>query len=248
MQLREYLTDKGNLFFRWRSYTPLCLIPLLFLERHSFHYPLGMHGYDVLYEALCMAVSLIGVGIRIKTIGHVPEGTSGRNTKLQEAAALNVTGMYSVVRNPLYLGNYFIFLGVTLMTQSWEIVVINSFMFGLAYLTIILREEEFLSEKFGRSYQTYASTVPCLIPRPSLWRPPDLRFSMRMVLRREHDTWISTVVVFAFLEHLREYAITEKLYVHWPWMVWAAVSLIIWVTLKMIKKYTGLLRGQSVTL
>jgi len=202
MRMMECLTHRGNWLFRWRSYTPLLLVPLLWLEKDAFHYPLGSHDWDLAYEFACFTVALGGLLARVKTIGHIPKGTSGRNSKSQKASVLNTTGMYSVVRNPLYLGNYLVLLGVTLMTQSGELVLINSLLFALAYLPIILREEQFLTEQFGRAYQEHATSVPCLVPKLGLWRPPDLPFSLRMVLRREPDTWLSTVAAFVFLEHL----------------------------------------------
>jgi protein-S-isoprenylcysteine O-methyltransferase Ste14 len=72
----------------------------------------GVQRSDGLWEAICVAVSLVGLGIRIATVGHAPGGTSGRRTVGGPSAlALNTSGMYSVVRHPLYLGNYFQWLG-----------------------------------------------------------------------------------------------------------------------------------------
>ncbi|MGC9453013.1 MAG: methyltransferase family protein, partial [Oceanipulchritudo sp.] len=51
-------------------------------------------------------------------------GTSGRNTKQQVAYSLNTTGFYSVVRNPLYLGNFFMYLGIALFTHHWWLVLV----------------------------------------------------------------------------------------------------------------------------
>ncbi|MGB8874133.1 MAG: hypothetical protein WCC75_12145, partial [Desulfobaccales bacterium] len=45
--------------------------------------------------------------------GLPPRGTSGRNTQGQVAETLNTTGIYSLVRNPLYLGNFLIWLGLS---------------------------------------------------------------------------------------------------------------------------------------
>ena len=244
MRMAEYLTDRGNWLFRWRSFTPLLLVPLLWLEKGAFHYPMGSHDWDLAYEFTCFTVALAGLLVRVKTIGHVPKGTSGRNSKSQKASVLNTTGMYSAVRNPLYLGNCLVLLGITLMTQSWELVLINSLLFALAYLPIILREEEFLMEQFGRAYQEYAASVPCLIPKLNLWRAPDLPFNLRTVLRREHDTWISTVAAFVFLEYLREYVISQELAIDWPWTLLGASGVVIWLILKMLKKHTTLLVEQ----
>ncbi len=242
MKLAQYMADRGNGLFRRRSFTPLLLLPLLWLERDSFHFPFDSHDWDLAWEFFSLSISLMGVATRIKTIGHIAVGTSGRNMHRQEAERLNTTGMYSIVRNPLYLGNYLILMGVILMTQSYELVIINSFIFALAYIPIVLREEEFLQTEFGGHYEAYSKAVPCFIPNFSLWSPPDLPFNLRMVLRREHDTWMSTITVFVILEHLRKYLITGVIGIDKAWAVVGISILFVWLVLKVLKKRSGLLR------
>ncbi len=58
-----------------------------------------------------MVISFFGLALRVIVVGHAPYGTSGRNTREQVADTLNTTGMYSIVRHPLYLANYLIILG-----------------------------------------------------------------------------------------------------------------------------------------
>lgn len=245
MTLAEYFAQKGNVFFRLRSYTPLLLVPLLYLERGGFRYPLDSHTADMVYELCCMAVSLTGACIRVAVIGHVPEGTSGRNTRRQKADQLNTTGLYSIVRNPLYLGNYFILLGVTLLSQSWELVVLNTFLFLTAYLPIIMTEERFLSERFGQVYEQYASRVPCLLPNLWLWNRSNRPFDLRMVLRREHDTWFTIVVSFVLIEHYREYIITAGPKLEEGWLALGVLSLAVWLLLKSLKHWTRILSANE---
>ena len=54
----------------------------------------------------------MGFLFRAWAIGTTPAGTSGRNTKEQVAEVLNSTGIYSIVRHPLYVGNYFMWIGI----------------------------------------------------------------------------------------------------------------------------------------
>ena len=65
-----------------------------------------------------LIISFLGEGIRIFTAAYTPTGTSGRNTKLQIAGTMNTTGIYYLLRLPLYLGNFFMFLDTFIFTVN----------------------------------------------------------------------------------------------------------------------------------
>ena len=108
----------GTFLFRWRSYFPLGALVLVVSQmRHVAHG--GARYPDSLpWGALCLVVALAGLGVRAYVAGHVPQGTSGRNTRSQICEGLNTDGAYSMVRHPLYLGNFLIWLGVALVPRS----------------------------------------------------------------------------------------------------------------------------------
>ena len=113
MTLSEEYNKTGNWLFRKRSFLPLILyvfatITLLFEHKEILDFS------NIFWALSCFFISLIGLGIRILTIGYVPKATSGRNTDKQVADVLNTTGIYSIVRHPLYLGNFFMWLGIIL--------------------------------------------------------------------------------------------------------------------------------------
>src|SRR5438132_991783 len=113
MPLKEELQQQGDWLFRWRSYVPLALVPVLLAAIVTEEPPVRSPA-DRWWMLFCLGVSLVGLGIRVLTVGFVPRGTSGRNTRRQMARQLNSTGMYSVVRHPLYLGNMVIWLGIAM--------------------------------------------------------------------------------------------------------------------------------------
>lgn len=123
MALREEFENTGNWLFRWRSYLPLIVIGRFLLTLREYEYPDHSERLDHIWEVVCLIVSFFGLGIRIFTIGHTPKG-SGRNTKHQVAETLNTTGPYFVVRNPLYLGNFFAALGIALFAHLWWLTLI----------------------------------------------------------------------------------------------------------------------------
>lgn len=141
MALREEFEKTGNWLFRWRSYLPLIVIGIFLLSLREYEYPGRSEQLDHIWEAICLIISFVGLGIRFFTIGHTPKGTSGRNTKKQVAETLNTTGIYSIVRNPLYLGNFFMGLGIALFAHLWWLTLIYILLFWLYYERIIFTEE-----------------------------------------------------------------------------------------------------------
>jgi protein-S-isoprenylcysteine O-methyltransferase Ste14 len=105
------------------------LLVLLLPGFSEFSYIDQSHHYDYLWEILCLFVSFFGFFIRCYTIGYVPEGTSGRNEKNQKADSLNTDGIYSLMRNPLYFGNFFMYLGVTMFVRLWWVCLIYGLLF-----------------------------------------------------------------------------------------------------------------------
>ena len=184
MALREQFESTGNWLFRWRSYLPIALGGIFLLALREYEYPGQNEKLDHLWEVLCLLVSFLGLGIRIFTVGHTPAGTSGRNTKNQIAETLNTTGIYSIVRNPLYLGNFFMGLGIALFAHLWWLTLIYVLVFWLYYERIIFAEEAYLRNKFGNQYLEWANWTPVFIPKFSQYRNANLPFSLRNVLKR----------------------------------------------------------------
>lgn len=229
--------------FRWRTYTPLLTFPFFFIFRkESIFIDLSPAG-DALYQTMCMAISLSGEGVRMLTVGFVPSGTSGRNTKTQLATFLNSTGIYSTTRNPLYLANYLMFIGLTLMLRSWELFLINTALFAFAYYFIIRAEENYLQGQFGKDFTAFLSRVPRFFPRPWLYQKPETPFSWRMVMRREHDTVMAVVIAFALIEHLRVYVKTGE-WIADPFWIYFSIGVVLAdAAIKAVVKFTPLLQS-----
>ena len=247
MPLVEEMESSGRWLFRWRSYLPLVLVVLFLAGLQYFSYPFGSHLLDIAWEMMCLAVSLAGLGVRVATVGCTPAHTSGRNTKRQVAEELTTTGMYSVVRNPLYLGNFLVGLGPAMFLRVWWIPVIFLLAFFLYYERIIFAEEMFLRRKFGELYVTWASTTPAFLPRWRQWRPSKHPFSVRKVLRREHQTLFGIVLVFYLIETITEVVMGNwpHFALDWPDLVWNIilfVALAVFISIRVLRKRTALLR------
>ena len=243
MTLRQRLVAIGQFLFRFRSFLPLAMfvgLTCLFWDT----VPVDKGRWAYVWRAIAGGMALSGVVLRCATIGRIPRGTSGRNTKRQKASCLNTTGIYSVVRNPLYLGNALVWIGIILLLENVLLTTLFAMGLFIYYLLVVYTEEDYLAKQFGEQYASYASNTPAFIPRLYGWIASDRPFSWRMVLRREHDSIFSTVTGIVFVFHYMDFRAHSGHFMlrrEWaiPWLVIACL----WIAVKVLKKRTRLLHA-----
>jgi protein-S-isoprenylcysteine O-methyltransferase Ste14 len=146
--------DIRRFFFKNRGFTPVPLIlAALILARTT----------AVTYFA-GLAVVLAGEAVRFWGVSY--SGRSTRTTRVG-GSRLVTDGPYGHVRNPLYIGNFLMAVGWTVMGwpwMPWMGLIVLAF-FAIQYHFIVNLEEEFLSGKFGAAFESYKKTVPRWIPR-----------------------------------------------------------------------------------
>ena len=78
--------------------------------------------------------------------------------------SLLTTGVYSLVRNPIYSAFSFVFTGILIMDNNVFLLILPIFFW--IYLTVLLKltEEKWLLEKFGEEYVSYCRCVNRIIP------------------------------------------------------------------------------------
>jgi protein-S-isoprenylcysteine O-methyltransferase Ste14 len=150
----------GNFFFRLRNGLFLFAYLLLFAKATLIF-------KDYRTAALVgVAVALLGQGLRAVTIGLDYIIRGGRNRQVY-ADKLVTGGLFSHCRNPLYVGNYVVLVGLGIASCSAVFLFIGLPFFAFAYWTITLAEENFLRGKFGAQFDEYCRKVPRYIPRLS---------------------------------------------------------------------------------
>lgn len=242
MALQEHFEQTGTWLFRWRSFLPLLLLPFLALSFIHYHYPFHSEMGDWIWEGICLFASFLGMGIRVWTIGCVPASTSGRNTKRQIAEQLNTSGIYSIVRHPLYLGNFFMMLGVAMFPCNVWLILVYMLLFMVYYERIMFTEEAFLRRKFGDAYLAWAEKTPAFFPRLSAYRPSELDFSFRNVLGREYNGFFAFVISLFVLEVVSEWIVNRSLQIDLFWAILTGFSFVSWLVLWSLKKYTRVLK------
>jgi len=242
MALVNQFEKEGNFLFRHRGEIPIVLfvaaVPIIYFTNIDY---LSSSSIDILTYA-AVILSFIGFLIRAISIGTTPKGTSGRNTKEgQVAESLNTSGIYSMVRHPLYLGNYLMWTGIVFFTFNWAFVIIVTLAFWLYYERIMFAEERFLERKFGEDYMNWANKTPAFIPCLRKYVKNVVPFSFVSVLRREYSGVLATVIGFVFIDDLRIYFDNSFFEIYSPAHYILFATLIIVLILRSLKHHTKLL-------
>lgn len=249
MALIEQMESQGSWLFKHRGILPLIVFivgALLFLQNESDprYWTLEGTPYEMPYEISCLLVSLLGFVIRIYTVGYSADNTSGRNTERQVADVLNTKGIYSVMRNPLYVGNFFMWLGIAMLTGHFWFTLTFILFYFLYYERIIFTEEQFLRNKFGDTYLNWAAKTPIIMPNFSSFVKPDNKFSWKKVLRQEKNGLAALFLIFCLFDISGELVKPRRDY-NEGLLVAGALSVIIYFVLKYMKYNTTLLKEHT---
>lgn len=144
----------GALLFRNRSWLP---VPFLLVA-------LLAPGHATVANWLVGAV-LIGVGEWIRLAGVAAAGTVTRR-RSRDVQRLVTYGIFGWVRNPLYVGNFLIWMGFVVISGVLWFLPVAIVLFAIEYTLIVAYEEGVLESIFGREYLDYKKIAPRWIPRP----------------------------------------------------------------------------------
>lgn len=221
----------GNALFKFRSITPIPFIAIILWSCRPAN--LGKLNYWLAIIGLLIAVG--GELIRVLSVGYSFSGTSGREAYLR-AEALNTSGIYSLVRNPLYIGNYLIFSGLIIAFSSLTGWLILSLFLGIQYHFIILSEEHYLQNQFQHQYIGYSNRVNRLIPRFKYYQPPAQRFSWKKVFFKENDSIFNLGVMYLLILAIKEYYLFGRV-IHFKLFIILILILSVgYLLVKIIKK------------
>lgn len=162
------MSKAGLKVFEYRSYTPIPFLVLMFIFFNGT--PSSM--------IIGFAMALLGEFFRFWGVAYA--GSETRRTGEVGATYLVVSGAFAHLRNPLYLGNMLMYIGIGVMSMALfpylQIAALLFFMFQ--YHVIVKEEEGFLKEKYGKEYEAYCASVPKFIPalkkypNPGIEQPP----------------------------------------------------------------------------
>ena len=167
----------GHFFFRYRTAISPFLLLLLFVP-----------GPSVLAEPFAAAViglcvALCGQIVRATTIGLVYIVRGGRAHRVY-ADTLVTEGLFRHVRNPMYVGKFFMVLGAGLAANRWPALLAICAAYAFMYHAVVLAEEEYLRQKFGSAFDEYCRHTPRWLPRLD---------GLRETLARSKFDWVRVI-------------------------------------------------------
>ena len=239
MHLHSWNIAIGNFFFHYRNY----LFPVIMTTGALFLQP------QIIFESLIAdqilgilgaAIALLGEGVRIVTIGFDYIHRGGKDGQVY-AGRLVRGGVYGIIRNPMYVGNALIMIGmVVLFGSPWGYFIVIPF-FLFVYQSIVAAEEYYLRNKFGREYHDYESAVGRYLP--TLSRVAEsfsgMRFNWQRIIRQEMGTVVGLTIGFILIPVWRAYYLhgSETAKVVAARAFWLCLGvLVIYFFLKRLKK------------
>jgi protein-S-isoprenylcysteine O-methyltransferase Ste14 len=184
----------GGVLFRNRSWIPVPFLAVPLLA------PGRMSATNWIAGAL-----LVAIGEAVRLSGVAAAGTVTRR-RSREVQRLVTYGVFGWVRNPLYVGNFLIWMGFTVISGVFWFLPIAALLFALEYTLIVRYEEGVLESIFGSSYLAYKSRTPRWVPRPPRGESGESGpHDWREALRSETSTFLAylgLVIAFAVKHYL----------------------------------------------
>jgi protein-S-isoprenylcysteine O-methyltransferase Ste14 len=185
------MMDIRKFFFQYRSFTPIpvALMIIYFAGANSTHRVAGIF------------LLLLGEGIRIWAVSHAGGATRTRDVG---APSLCTSGPYAQTRNPLYVGNMLMYVGIVLiagMPNELFAAIVTAVFFIVQYSLIISLEEETLDKLFREEYSVYKQNVPPIFPRLKPWRGGKNRkpATILQTLKTEKRTLQNVFLIILFI-------------------------------------------------
>jgi protein-S-isoprenylcysteine O-methyltransferase Ste14 len=198
----------GNFFFKYRNWIFILFYAALFIPS----WPLFSRArfgecYYIWPITIGLVVTILGQLIRGLTIGLAYIVRGGKEGK-PYAEGLVTEGVFNHCRNPLYVGNILMLLGVGILANSLVYVAIVIPIFLFIYQAIVLAEENFLRGKFGPGFDQYCRKVNRWIPSlKGIGKTfASMHFNWRRWILKEHTTqfiWligITLILLFNYPE------------------------------------------------
>ncbi|MEP7127806.1 MAG: isoprenylcysteine carboxylmethyltransferase family protein [Chitinophagales bacterium] len=230
----------GNTIFHYRNF----LFPLFYAMLFIPSPPVFSSYVTAIITGLIIAIT--GEGIRGLTIGLVYIIRAGRERRIY-AEGLFTSGLYAHCRNPLYIGNIMILLGLGVVANSLLFLLIFVPLFIFLYQSIVIAEEDFLQQKFGSAYSEYKSNSNRWFPKTDglMATIREMDFKWKRVFIEEYNStyiWMTGAVLLImknYYQHEGKDSFSQNL----PLFIAALLFLLLLYFLIRYLKKSGIWKG-----
>jgi protein-S-isoprenylcysteine O-methyltransferase Ste14 len=143
------------------SLTGLGIVPFIYVAAHVprfADYPLVPA-----LSYLGIAVDLVSIWLFYRAHHDLGQNWSV-SLDLRERHTLVTTGVYSLVRHPMYAGFWLMALGQALLLPNWVAGPAGLVGFGILFFGRVGREEEMMISAFGNDYRAYMQRTARVVP------------------------------------------------------------------------------------
>jgi len=196
----------GNFFFKYRNNIFLFFYLALFIPSWPvFSETNAGTGYFWWPFIFGLFITFSGQAIRAISIGLAYIIRGGKDKKVY-AEDLVTQGMFNHCRNPLYVGNILMLIGVGILSNSLFYVAVMLPVFLFIYQAIVLAEENFLRNKFGVQYDAYSKKVNRWMISPTGMSKTfaENTFNWRRYILKEYNTiyiWLSGITLLILFKY-----------------------------------------------
>jgi protein-S-isoprenylcysteine O-methyltransferase Ste14 len=131
--------------------THIVIMPLVFIYSIFVPLKLGMAWFYV-----SLPILIIAAVMTILTSFNFASTPQGQPV---------TKGIYRISRHPIYVGAFFLFLGTSIATASWVLLIL-ALAWIIIWRVVVPAEESFLLERYGDAYRKYMNRTPRWIGIP----------------------------------------------------------------------------------
>jgi protein-S-isoprenylcysteine O-methyltransferase Ste14 len=172
----------GRFLFRHRGWVPVpfLIVPLLAHDRPTAAQWIGG-----------IILMIVGESFRLAGVAAAGHKTRRRSRNVEE---LVTYGIFAWTRNPLYVGNFFLWIGIVVVSGVFWFLPVAVLLFAAEYSLIVRFEEGVLESIFGREYLEYRHCTPRWVPSPPK-KPAKGSMDWRGAVQSETSTFLAYLVL-----------------------------------------------------
>jgi protein-S-isoprenylcysteine O-methyltransferase Ste14 len=234
--MRSRLVALGDFSFKYRGYLLPIAVILLFIPSPR------LIGDPAVAGIAGFLIGVLGQVIRVGTVGLDYIIRGGKDHKVY-AETLVTGGLYSHCRNPMYVGNFFLLLGLAVAANSWAFALIGIPLSLGMHRAIVAAEENFLRNKFGPQFDAYCAQVPRWVPRLSglAHTISGMQFDWRRVVMKEYRAgfdWFSATAIVVLLRLWQAGLLDDDQVLTTVMVLVIAVRMALWYASRQMNKRT----------